>query len=235
MASSPITSWQIQGEKIEAVISFLSLGSKIIVDGECSHEIRRCLLLGRKVATNLESVLKSRGITLPTNVRIVKVTVFPVVMYGCESWTVKKAEHWRIDAFIYDAGEDSWGSHRQQEDQTNHLKGNQPWIPMGRTDADVETPVFWSSDANSWLIGKVPDAGKDWGQKEKRVSENEMAGWYHQCKEHELGQTLGDREGQRGLMCCSPWGHKESDVIGQLNDNNNNRLINFIYKVYLVK
>ena len=136
---------------------------------------------------------------------------------------------------IYDAGEDSWESLRQQEDQTNHLKGNQPWILIGRTDADVETPVFWSFDLNSWLIGKVPDAGKDWGQKEKRVSKNEMAGWHHRCKRHELGQTLGDGEGQRGLMCCSPWGHEESDMIGQLNDNNNNRLINFIYKVYLVK
>ena len=87
------------------------------------------------------------------------------------------------------------------------LKGNQPWILIGRTDAKAETPVFWSSDANNWLFGKVPDAGKDWGQ-EKRVSEYEMAGWHHQCNRHELGQTLGNGEGQGGLACCSPWGYR---------------------------
>ena len=84
---------------------------------------------------------------------------------------------------------------------------------------DAEAPVFWSSDRNSWLIGKVPDAGKDWGQKEKRASEDEMARWHHWCNGHELGQTLGDGEGQRGLACCSPWGHKESDMTGRLNNN----------------
>ena len=93
MASSPITSWQIEGEKVEAVTDFLFLGSKITVDGDCSHKIRRRLLLGRKVMTNLDSVLKSKNITLPTKVRIVKAVVFPVVMNGCESWTIKKAEH----------------------------------------------------------------------------------------------------------------------------------------------
>ena len=93
MASGPITSWQIEGEKVEAVTDFLFLGSKITVDGDCSHKIRRRLLLGRKVMTNLDSVLKSKNITLPTKVRIVKAVVFPVVMNGCESWTIKKAEH----------------------------------------------------------------------------------------------------------------------------------------------
>ena len=96
MASSPITSWQIEGE---TVADFIFLGSKIIADGDCSHEIKRRLLLGRKVLTNLDSILKSRDTTLPTKVHLVKAMVFPVVMYGCESWTVKKAEHWRIDAF----------------------------------------------------------------------------------------------------------------------------------------
>ena len=99
MASSPITSWQIDGETVETVADFIFLGSKITADGDFSHEIKRCLLLGRKVMTNLDSILKSRGITLSTNVRLVKAMVFPVVMYGCESWTVKKAEHRRIDAF----------------------------------------------------------------------------------------------------------------------------------------
>ena len=98
MVSSPITSWQIEGEKVEAVTDFLFLGSKITTDGNCSHEIRRCLLLGRKAMTNLNSVLKSRGITLPTNICVVKAMVFSVVMYGCERWAIKKAECQRIDA-----------------------------------------------------------------------------------------------------------------------------------------
>ena len=99
MASGPITSWQRDGETVEIVADFIFLGSKITVDGDCSHEIKRCLLVGRKVMTNLDSILKSRDITLPTKVRPVKAMVFPVIMYGCESWTIKKAECRRIDAF----------------------------------------------------------------------------------------------------------------------------------------
>ena len=99
IASGPITSWQIDGETMETVSDFIFLGSKITVDGDCSHEIKRSLLLGRKVMTNLDSIFKSRDMTLPTNVHPVKAMVFPVVMYGCESWTIKKSEHRRIDAF----------------------------------------------------------------------------------------------------------------------------------------
>ena len=99
MASGPITSWQIDGETVETVADFIFLGSKITADGDCSHEIKRPLLLERKVMTNLDSILKSRDITLPTKVHLFKAMVFPVVMYGCESWTIKKAEHGRIDAF----------------------------------------------------------------------------------------------------------------------------------------
>ena len=99
MASSPITSWEVDGEKVETVSDFIFLGSKITADGDSSHEIKRRLLLGRKIMTNLDSILKSRDITLPTKVRLVKAMVFPVVMYGCESWTIKKAEHQTIDAF----------------------------------------------------------------------------------------------------------------------------------------
>ena len=99
MVSGPITSWEIDGESVETVADFIFLGSKITADGDCSHEIKRRLLLGRKVMTNLDSILKSRDITLPTKVRLVKAMVFPVVMYGCESWTVKTAERRRIDAF----------------------------------------------------------------------------------------------------------------------------------------
>ena len=106
MTSGPITSWEIDGETVETASDFILGGSKIIADGDCSHEIKRCLLLGRKVMTNLDSILKSRDIALPTKVHLVKAMVFPVVMYGCESWTVKKAEHQRTDAFEL-CGEDS--------------------------------------------------------------------------------------------------------------------------------
>ena len=99
MASGPISSWQIDGETMETVMEFVFWGSKVTADGDCSHEIKRCLLLGRKVMTNLDSILKSKDITLPTEVRLVKAMVFPVVLYGCESWTIKKAEHQRTDAF----------------------------------------------------------------------------------------------------------------------------------------
>ena len=99
MASGPITSWEIDGETVETVTNFILGGSKITADGDCSHEIKRCLLLGRKVMTNVDNILKSRDITLPTKVHLVKAVVFPVVMYGCESWTIKKAEHQRINAF----------------------------------------------------------------------------------------------------------------------------------------
>ena len=136
--------------------------SKISADGDCSHEIKRHLLLGRKAMTNLDSKLKSRVITLPTKVRLVKAMVFPVVMYGWESWTIKKAECRRIDAF------ELWCWRRLEspldckETQPVHPKGNQSWIFTGRTDAEAETPILWSPDVKSWLIGKDPDAGKDW-------------------------------------------------------------------------
>jgi len=122
MASGPITSWQTDGETVETVTDFTFLGSKITADGDCSHEIKRRLLLGRKVMTNIESILKSRDITLPTKVRLVKAMVFPVVMYGCESWIIKKAEHRRIDAF------ELWCWRRKldcEEIQPVHPKGDQ--------------------------------------------------------------------------------------------------------------
>ena len=108
-----------------------------------------------------------------------------------------------------------------KEIQPVHAKGDQPWIFTGRTDGEVEATLFWSSDAYRWLIGKVPYSGKDWGQKEKSMLEDDMAGWHHRCNEHELGQTPGDGEGQGDLTCCSPWGRKDLDTTGRLNNNNN--------------
>ena len=149
MTSGPITSWQIDGETVETVSDFVFLGSKITADGDCRYEIKRRLLLGRKVITNLDSIFKSRDITLPTKVRLVKAMVFPVIMYGCESWTVKKAEHRRIDAF------ELWCWRRlvsplySRDIQPVHPKGNQSLVFIGRTDAEAETPVLWPPHAKS--------------------------------------------------------------------------------------
>ena len=177
MASGPITSWQIDGETMEIVTDFILGGSKITADGDCSHEIKRCLLLGRKVMTNLDSILKGRDITLPTKVHLVKAMVFPVVMYECESWTLKKAECWRTDAFEQWCWRRllrvPWTARRSNE---SYPKGNQSWIFIGRTAAEAETPILWPPDAKSWLFGKDPDAGKDWKVEEKGTTRG-MDGW----------------------------------------------------------
>ena len=173
MASDPITSWQIDDETVETVSDFIFLGSKIDADGDCSHEIKSRLLLGRKVMTNLDSILKSRDLTLPTKVRLVKAMVFPVVMYGCESWTVKKAERRRIDAF------ELWCWRRLLRVPWTARRSNQSILKEISPDAKAETPVLWPPHAKSWLIGKDSDAGRDWGQEEKGMTEDEMAGWHH--------------------------------------------------------
>ena len=163
--------------------------------------------------TNLESILKSRDITLPT-----KAMVFPVVMYGCESWTIKKAECRKIAAF------ELWCWRRLlrvpwdcTEIQPVHLKGDQSWVFIVRTDVDAKSPVLWPPDAKNWLIWKDPDVGKDWGQKDKGTTEDEMVGWHHWLNGHGFGWTPGVGDGQGGLVSCSPWGHKESDTTDWLN------------------
>ena len=186
MSSCPITSWEIDGETVETLSHFIFLCSKITADGDCNHEIKRHLLLGRKVMSNPDSILKSRDITLPTKVRLVKAMVFPVVMYGCESWTVKKAEHGRIDAF------ELWCWRRLLRVPWTARRSNQSilkemsWVFIGRTDAEAETPILWLPHAKSWFVGKDPDAGRDWGQEEKGTTEDEMAGWHHQLDGHEF-------------------------------------------------
>ena len=149
---------------------------------------------------------------MPTKVHLVKAMVFPVVMYGCESWTIKKAEHQKLILLHCGVGEDSWESLGLQEIQPAHPKRNQSWIFIGRTDAEAETPILWPPDAKNWLIEKDPNAGKDWRQEEKGTTEDEMVGWYHWLSGHEFEQAPGVGDGQGGLMCCSPWGHKESDT-----------------------
>ena len=149
MASGPITSCERDGERVETVSDFIFGGSKITADGDCSHEIKRRLLLGRKVVTNLDSILKSRDITLPTKVHLVKAMVFPVVMYGCESWTVKKAERRRIDAFGLWCWRTLESSLDCKEIQPVHSEGDQPWDFFGRNDAKAETPILWPPHAKS--------------------------------------------------------------------------------------
>ena len=217
MASSPITSWEIDGQQWKQCQAFFWGGSKITADGDWSHEIKKRLLLGRKVMTNLDSIFKSRDITWPIKVHRVKAMVFPVVMYGCESWTVKKAEHRRIDAF------NLWCWRRLLRVPWTARSSNQSILKeispgfLWKEWAKAESPVLWPPHAKSWLIGKDPDAGMDWGQVEKGTTEDEIAGWHHWFVGHESEWTPGVGDGQRGLVCCDSWGRKESDMTEWLN------------------
>jgi len=166
---------------------FILRGSKTIADGDCSHEIKRRLLLERKVMTNLDSILKSRDNTLPTKVHLVKAMVFPVIMYGCESWTIKKAEHRRIDAF------ELWCWRRLLRVPWTARRSNQSILKEISPGCSLEGMIlklklqYWPSDVKSWLIGKDPDAGKDWGQEGKGTTEDEMVGWHHRLNGRGFG------------------------------------------------
>ena len=157
-------------------------------NGDCSHEIKRCLLLGRKVMTNLDSIFKSRDITLPTKVRLVKGYGFSSSQIWIweldykESWEPKNWCFWTVVL------EKTLESPLEcKEIQPVHSKGDQPWVFIGRTDVEAETPILWPPDGKSWLIWKDPDARKDWRQKEKGMTEDEMVGWHHRLNGHESG------------------------------------------------
>ena len=173
MASSPTISWQIDGETMETVTDFIFLGSKITADGDYSHKIKRHLLLGRKIMINLDSMLKSRGITLPTKVHLVKAMVFSsshVWIWELdykESWVQKNWYFWTV--VLEKTLESPLDS---KETQPVHPKGDQSWIFITRTDAEAETPILWPPDVRNWLIWKDPDAGKGW-----RLWEKGMTGW----------------------------------------------------------
>ena len=181
-------------------------------DGDCSHEIKRCLLLGRKVMTNLDSILKSRDITLPTKVCLVKAMVFPVVMYGCESWTIKKAEHQVIDAFELWCWRRllrvPWTASRSNQ---SILKEISPEYSLEGLMLKLKLPILWPPDVKNWLIWKDPDSGKDRRQEEKEMTEDEMVGWHHWLNGHGFEQALGVGDGQESLVCCSSC-HKELDM-----------------------
>ena len=191
---------------METVSDFIFLGSKITADCDCSHEIKRHWLLGIKAMINLDSILKSRDITLLTKVCLVKTMVFPVVIWMWElvykeSWVPKNWWFWIVIL------EKTFESPLDcKEIQSVHPKGDQSWIFIGRTDAEAETPILWPPDAKNWLIGKDPNAGKDWRQEEKGTTGDEMVGWHHWLHGHEFEQASGVGDGQGGLACCSPRG-----------------------------
>ena len=173
MASGPITSWQIDGETMETVTDFTFLDSKITADCDCSLEIKRCLLLWRKAMTSLDSILKSRDITLLTKVHWVKAMGFSSSCVWMWEWTIKKAECQRIYGFGLPCWRRLLSSLGCKEIQPVHPKEYKSWIFIGTTDAKAETPILWPPDGKNWLIRKDPDAGKDWRQ-EKGMTED---GW----------------------------------------------------------
>ena len=170
---------------MEIVSGFILGGSKITADDDCSYEIKRCLLLGRKVMTKLGSILKSRDITLPAKFHLVKGIVFPVVMYGCGSWTIKNTEHQRTDAFelwCWRFLRVPWTARRLNQ---SILKEISPEYSLEGLLLNWNS-ILWPPDVKNWLIGKDPDAGKDWRQEEKWTTEGEMVGWHHQLNGHEF-------------------------------------------------
>ena len=200
------------GKQQKTVTDFIFLSSKTPEDGDWRHEIKRCLLLGRKAITNLDSILKSRDITLSTKVRLVQAMVFPVVRYGCEldykeSWAPKNWCFWTVVL------EKTLKSPLDcKKIQPVHSKGDQSWVFIGRTDVEAEPPILWPADAKSWFIWKDSDAGKDCGQEEKGMTEDEMVGSYHDINGYDFEQVLGVDDGQGSLTCCNSWILKELDT-----------------------
>ena len=180
------------------------LGSKITADDDCNHEIKRHLLLGRKAMTNLGSILKSRDVTLPTKVHLVKAGfstggfstghVWMWELHYKENWA---PNNWCVWTVVLEKTFES--PLDCKEIQPAHPKGDQSWVFIGITGVEAETPILWPPDAKSWFTGKDPDAEKDWGQKEKGTSEDEMVGWHHWLNGHEFEWTLGVGDGQRSL------------------------------------
>ena len=190
MASGPIISWQTDGEIMETVTDFIFWGSRITADGDCSHEIKRCFLLGRKAMTNLDSILKSRDITLLTKVCRVKAMVFPVVMYGCESWTIKKAEHQRIEAFELWYWRRllrvPWAARRSNQ---SILKEISPEYSLEGLMLKLKLQYFGHLIQRSDSLEKTPMLGKIEGRR-RRGEKDEMVGWHHHLNGHEFEKAL---------------------------------------------
>ena len=225
MASGPITSWQTDGETMETVRDFIFLGSKITTDGDCNHEMKRYLFLGRKAMTNLDSILKTDTLLCqqgPSS-QSYDFSSSHVWMWWLdhkEGWAPKNWWFWTVVLEMISASPLDC-----KEIKSVNPKGNQPWIFIGRTDAETEAPIFWQPDGKSWLIRKDPDAGRNWRQEEKGTTEDEMVGWHHWLDIHEFEQAAGDGEGQGHLACCTPWGRKEPELTEQLNNNEHREAI----------
>ena len=218
MASGPITLWQIDGETMETVRDFILGGSKITADGDYILEIKRHLLLRRKVMTNLDNILKNRDITLLTKVHLVKAMVFSsshVWMWELDCEEIWAPKNWWFWTVVLEKTLES--PLDCKEIKPINPKGNQSWIFIGRIDAEVEAPILWPPDVKNWLIGKDPDAGKDWRQEEKVMTEDEMVLWHHWLDRHEFEKALVVGDGQENLVCCSPWGRKDLDATEWLN------------------
>ena len=219
VASGPTTSWQIDEETMQTVTDFTFLRSKISAGGDCSYEIKRCLLFGSKAMTNLDSILKGRDTTFPTKVCIVKAMVFPAVMYKCESWTIKKAEHQRIDAF------ELWCWRRLLRVPWAARRSNQSILKEINPEYSLEGLMlklklkYFGHLMGRTDSGKDPDAGKDWRWEEKGVTEAKMVGWHHLLDGHEFeqAQEIGCGWGEGRLVCPSPWHCKEWDTMERLN------------------
>ena len=211
MASSPITSWQIGGAKVEIVTDFIFLGFKFAADSDCSHEFQRRFLLWRKAMTNLDSLLKSRDIILLAKVWIVKAMFFPVVMYGYESCTIKKPEHWRTGAFEMWCWKRllriPWTARRSHQSSLQEIN---PEYSLEGLMLKLKPQNFGHLMGRTDSLEKTLTLGKIDGRR-RGSTENEMVGWHHWLNGQEYDK-LKHSEGQGSLACCSSWGHKESDM-----------------------
>ena len=223
MASGPITSWEINGT-VETVSDFILGGSKITADGDCSHEIKSRLFLGRKVMTNLDSILKKQTHYIANkgpSSQGYGFSISHVWMWELdykESWAQKNWCFWTV--VLEKTLESPLDC---KEIQPVHPKGDQSWVFIGRTDAEAETPILWPPHVKSWLTGKDPDAGRDWGQEEKGVTEIEMAGWHHRLDGHEFEETPGVCNGQGGLAAAihgvtksQPWLSNWTELMSKI-------------------
>ena len=206
MASSPITSWPVDGETMETMTGFIFLGSKVNADGDCGHEIKRCLLLGRKAMPHLDSILKSRYITLLTKVHLVKAIFFPSSQVWIWELDSKESWAWRILLRVL------WSARRPNQSIPNEISPEYALEGLM-----LKLQYFGHLMQRTDSLEKDPDAGKDWRQEETGMRGDEIVGWHHRLDGHEFEQAprLGERQGS--LACCSPWGHKESDMTEWLN------------------
>jgi len=217
--SGPTTSWHIDGETMETVTDFIFLGSKVTVDGDQNHKWKDACSLEesndkpRQCFKNQRHYFADKG---PSS-QSYGFSGSHVQMWELgnkKDWALK---NWCLRTVVLEKTLES--PLNSKEVKPAHPKGNQPWIFIGRTDAEAEALILCPPDAKSWLIGKDLAAGKDWGQEEKGTTEDEMTGWHHRLDGRECEQTPGDSEGQGSLACCSPWGHKELDMTEWLNNN----------------